>query len=195
MSLGCTGALRDASVGIRLVVASISTRLMASSNIRRSRSKSDLLNRRHVQLNQRNTVSPAAVHAAKSATEAIPILADDLENDPISSGFVASLAHPGRNIPGVFSDFPDFSMKCAMKEFRVAEPAAGDETHPCRLWARSSRRQMCVAHQHHAKSSRGADFGANLSICHHTHDDTAAALQCLAHIDCYRSKSVRACDE
>lgn len=111
MSLGCTGALRDASVGIRLVVASISTRLLASSNIRRSRSKSDLLNRRHVQLNQRNPVSPAAVHAAKSATEAIPILADDLESDPISSGFVASLAHPGRNIPGVFSDFPDFSMK------------------------------------------------------------------------------------
>jgi putative ABC transport system substrate-binding protein len=67
-------------------------------------------------LNQRNTVSPAAVHAAKSATEAIPILADDLESDPISNGFVASLAHPGRNIPGVFSDFPDLSMKCAMKE-------------------------------------------------------------------------------
>jgi putative tryptophan/tyrosine transport system substrate-binding protein len=40
-----------------------------------------------------------------------PILADDLESDPISSGFAASLAHPGRNIPGVFSDFPDFSMK------------------------------------------------------------------------------------
>src|SRR5690242_21276972 len=34
--------------------------------------------------------------------------------------------------------------------FRVAEPAAGDETHPscCRLLARSSRRQMCAAHQH-----------------------------------------------
>src|SRR6516164_6277665 len=75
--------------------------------------------------------------------------------------------------------------------FRVAEPAAGDETHPsfCRLLARSSRRQMCVAHQHHAKSSRGADFDANLSICHHTHGDTAAALQYLAHIDCYPSKS------
>jgi hypothetical protein len=26
-----------------------------------------------------------------------PILADDLESDPISSGFAASLAHPGRN--------------------------------------------------------------------------------------------------
>ena len=32
------------------------------------------------------------------------------------------------------------------KVFRVAEPAAGDETHPsfCRLLARSSRTQMCV---------------------------------------------------
>jgi hypothetical protein len=57
--------------------------------------------------------------------------------------------------------------------FRVPEPAAGDETHPscCRLLARSSRRQMCVAHQRHAKSSRGADFGANLSIYHHTHGE------------------------
>jgi hypothetical protein len=32
---------------------------------------------------------------------------------------------------------------------------------------------MCVAHQHHAKSSRGADFGANLSICHHTRGEMA----------------------
>jgi putative ABC transport system substrate-binding protein len=56
-------------------------------------------------------VSPAAVRAAKSATAVIPILANDLESDPVSSGFVASLAHPGGNITGVFSDFPDFSMK------------------------------------------------------------------------------------
>jgi putative ABC transport system substrate-binding protein len=56
-------------------------------------------------------VSPSAVRAAKSATAAIAIVANDLESDPVGSGFVASLAHPGGNITGVFSDFPDFGMK------------------------------------------------------------------------------------
>ncbi|MFI4995760.1 MAG: ABC transporter substrate-binding protein [Hyphomicrobiales bacterium] len=56
-------------------------------------------------------VSPSAVRAAKSATGVIPIVADDLESDPVGSGFAASLAHPGGNITGVFSDFPDFAMK------------------------------------------------------------------------------------
>ena len=56
-------------------------------------------------------VSPSAVRAAKAATATIPILANDLESDPVASGFVASLARPGGNITGVFSDFPDFGMK------------------------------------------------------------------------------------
>lgn len=55
--------------------------------------------------------SPSAVRAAKFATAVIPIIADDLESDPVGSGFVASLPHPGGNITGVFSDFPDFGMK------------------------------------------------------------------------------------
>lgn len=56
-------------------------------------------------------VSPSAVRAAKSATSTIPIIAFDLESDPVASGFVASLAHPGGNITGVFADFPDLGMK------------------------------------------------------------------------------------
>ena len=56
-------------------------------------------------------VSPAAVRAAKSATAVIPIVANDLESDPVASGFVNSIAHPGGNITGVFSDFPEFGMK------------------------------------------------------------------------------------
>ena len=56
-------------------------------------------------------VSPAAVRAAAAATTTIPIVANDLESDPVASGFIASTARPGGNITGVFLDFPEFSKK------------------------------------------------------------------------------------
>jgi hypothetical protein len=52
-----------------------------------------------------------AVHAAKSATGTIPILAGDLESDPAGAGFVTSVAHPGGNTTGGFLDFPEFGKK------------------------------------------------------------------------------------
>jgi ABC-type uncharacterized transport system substrate-binding protein len=63
-------------------------------------------------------ISPAAVRAAQAATTTIPIVANDLESDPVASGFAASIARPGGNITGVFLDFPDFSKKWleALKE-------------------------------------------------------------------------------
>jgi putative ABC transport system substrate-binding protein len=62
--------------------------------------------------------SGAAVRAAQAATSTIPIVALDLESDPIASGFIATNARPGGNITGVFLDFPDFSKKWleALKE-------------------------------------------------------------------------------
>jgi putative ABC transport system substrate-binding protein len=63
-------------------------------------------------------VGPAAVRAARAATETIPIVAIDLESDPIGSNFISSYARPGGNLTGVFFDFPDFSKKWleALKE-------------------------------------------------------------------------------
>ena len=63
-------------------------------------------------------VGPAAVRTARAATTTIPILAGDLESDPVGSGFVASHSRPGGNITGVFLDLPDFSKKWleALKE-------------------------------------------------------------------------------
>jgi putative tryptophan/tyrosine transport system substrate-binding protein len=63
-------------------------------------------------------VGPAAIRAAKAATATIPIVGDDLESDPVAAGFVASVAHPGGNLTGVFMDFPDFTKKWlgALKE-------------------------------------------------------------------------------
>ena len=47
------------------------------------------------------TSGPQALRAAKSASRTVPIVADDLENDPVESGFVASIARPGGNITGL----------------------------------------------------------------------------------------------
>ena len=51
------------------------------------------------------------MHVARSATRTIPIVAIDLETDPVASGVATSLGRPGGNITGVFLDFPDFTAK------------------------------------------------------------------------------------
>ncbi len=38
-------------------------------------------------------------------------MAVDLESDPVAAGFATSLARPGRNVTGVFLDFPELSGK------------------------------------------------------------------------------------
>ena len=47
---------------------------------------------------------PAGIRAAKDASSAVPIVALDLESDPVQAGFVRSLAQPGGNITGCFLD-------------------------------------------------------------------------------------------
>ena len=54
---------------------------------------------------------PPVLHAAHLATRTIPIVALDLETDPVASGVAATLGRPGGNITGVFLDFPDFTAK------------------------------------------------------------------------------------
>ena len=68
---------------------------------------------------------PPAVQAASGATVTIPIIAIDLESDPVASGFITSLARPGGNITGVFLDFPDFSAKCLQLLVESAPALAG----------------------------------------------------------------------
>ena len=53
----------------------------------------------------------SGVRAAFNATREIPIVAVDLETDPIASRMVASLARPGGNLTGFFLDLPEFSAK------------------------------------------------------------------------------------
>ena len=55
--------------------------------------------------------TPEAVVAARNATTSIPIVAIDLESDPLAKGYVKSLARPGGNMTGMFLDLPELSGK------------------------------------------------------------------------------------
>ena len=57
------------------------------------------------------TIGPDTLRAARDATSAIPIVAVDLESDPVQAGFARSLAQPGGNITGYFLDQPDLAGK------------------------------------------------------------------------------------
>ena len=56
-------------------------------------------------------VSSQAVQVARHATQTIPIVALDLETDPVASGLAVSLAQPGGNLTGVFLDHPELGGK------------------------------------------------------------------------------------
>lgn len=56
-------------------------------------------------------VGPAMIREAHAATKTIPIVAMDLETDPVKDGLVASIARPGGNVTGLFFDFPEFAAK------------------------------------------------------------------------------------
>jgi putative tryptophan/tyrosine transport system substrate-binding protein len=66
-----------------------------------------------VRLNMRVifAATPQAVAAVEKATTSIPIVALDLESDPVAKGYVKSLARPGGNMTGMFLDIPELSGK------------------------------------------------------------------------------------
>ena len=55
--------------------------------------------------------APEAGAAAKNATISIPIVALDLETNPIAKGYVKSLARPGGNLTGMYLDLPELCGK------------------------------------------------------------------------------------
>jgi putative ABC transport system substrate-binding protein len=56
-------------------------------------------------------VGPSALRAAEATSAIVPIVALDLETDPVKTGLAKSLARPGGNVTGLFFDFPEFSGK------------------------------------------------------------------------------------
>ena len=53
----------------------------------------------------------AGVRAAANATKTLPIVAIDMESDPVANGWVASRARPRGNVTGFFLDLPSLSGK------------------------------------------------------------------------------------
>jgi len=68
---------------------------------------------------------PRAVKTAAAATRSIPIVAVDLESDPVQAGWVTSLSRPGGNVTGLFLAFEDMSAKW-LQLLREAVPGARD---------------------------------------------------------------------
>jgi putative tryptophan/tyrosine transport system substrate-binding protein len=57
------------------------------------------------------SANPGALSAASKATTSIPVVGIDLESDPVTKGYVQSIALPGGNITGMFLDIPQLCGK------------------------------------------------------------------------------------
>ena len=55
--------------------------------------------------------APEVVAAVRNATTGIPIVALDLESDPVAKGYFKSLARPSGNVTRMFLDIPELSGK------------------------------------------------------------------------------------
>jgi putative ABC transport system substrate-binding protein len=56
-------------------------------------------------------IASGSLEAARHASQTVPIVALDLESDPIATGAVQSLNRPGANVTGVFFDAPEIAGK------------------------------------------------------------------------------------
>jgi putative ABC transport system substrate-binding protein len=112
---------------------------------------------------------PQAVRAAKKATNRIPIVALDLETDPVQAGLAQSLARPGGNMTGCFLDLPDM----AGKWLEFLESAA-PTSHPVGIvWDSTSGNWQLTAAQNASRR-----FGLDLvTVEVHSTEDLGAALR------------------
>jgi putative tryptophan/tyrosine transport system substrate-binding protein len=84
---------------------------------------------------------PAAVKAAVRATHEIPIVAIDMETDPVEAGLITSLSRPGRNVTGVFLDAPEL----VGKWFELLKEILPRLTRVVALWDPSTGRAQVTA--------------------------------------------------
>jgi putative ABC transport system substrate-binding protein len=79
-------------------------------------------------------VSPTAIRAARTATRTIPIVMAFSGDDPVKSGFAATLAHPGGNTTGLTTVALDMAPKWIelLADFRPGIKAVGVLRSPAR---------------------------------------------------------------
>jgi putative ABC transport system substrate-binding protein len=75
-------------------------------------------------------VGPAATKAAIAASHSIPIIAIDLESDPVQNGWMVSLGRPGGNVSGFFIDLTAM----AAKWLQLVREAAPNSRNIALLW-------------------------------------------------------------
>jgi putative tryptophan/tyrosine transport system substrate-binding protein len=125
---------------------------------------------------------PPVLQVARNLPGGVPIVAIDLETDPVASGLAASLAHPGGNITGVFMDFPDFTPKFLellldsnAKLFRLAvlrDPVTG----PVQMEAVKSAASAKKIQVNILKVERTSDFETAFAAAKQDHDDAMIIL-------------------
>ena len=79
-------------------------------------------------------VGAEAVRAASRATRSVPIVAIDLETDPVRAGYALSFARPGGNVTGLFLDQPAL----AGKWIELLREATSELERIALLWDRST---------------------------------------------------------
>jgi putative ABC transport system substrate-binding protein len=86
-------------------------------------------------------VGPAAVREAAAATRSVPIVAIDLESDPVQAGWMQSMSRPGGNVTGLFLDVAGISVK-RVQLLREAVPGV---THVAFVWDASTGQTQLAA--------------------------------------------------
>ena len=56
-------------------------------------------------------VARPSMEAVRALSMTVPIVGNDLENDPVAAGYAASIARPGGNVTGLFLDAPTICAK------------------------------------------------------------------------------------
>lgn len=58
-------------------------------------------------------IARPSIEAIRRVSTTVPIVGNDLKNDPVSIGYAASIAKPGGNVTGMFLDAPTASKSCS----------------------------------------------------------------------------------
>jgi putative ABC transport system substrate-binding protein len=85
--------------------------------------------------------SEATVRAARAVTNTIPIVVIAINYDPIERGYVASLAHPGGDVTGVYFQ----SLELTAKQVELLKAIAPQATRLTVLWGEETQDEFVAA--------------------------------------------------